>query len=515
LPQNTQSTRFYSNFFRPMESMRKILLSKLIQIFSLGVSEEHSDEVKQKIKLTNAFAFFHFIAGCGISYLFYKISGRISVLVSASIGAWSMLIVLLLNYFKKTLIAKLYLIIALAAIFAFFRSLLGILSDIHFFLILLIGLSVMIFTNRERKYLYFTLPIPFLTAIFLESPIAHQLIEPIILPAQSLQYIRWVVIFFVFSLFTAMVLLFSGYIQKAKEEAQLLAFETLEQNELLEAQEEELRQNLEELQATQDALDDKNTLLKRKNTLIMSSITYAQNIQQAILPSQDDMSRVFQEWFAIYKPKDVVSGDFYWMSYIEKKTFIAVVDCTGHGVPGAFMSMIGSTLLNEIINEKHIFAVDQILDILHYKVRTSLKQQFGHNQDGMDICLCCLESQDNQFKVEFAGAKRPLLYTHQQQLHKLQGDKQSIAGWSRDDRHFERQTLTLQKGDCLYLSSDGFVDTPSPRRKTFGNRRFEKMITQYTSYSMVQQKQFFIQTLEDYQQTTEQRDDITLVGIRV
>jgi len=498
-----------------MNSVKELFLNRLNQIFNLGTIDVNSEELKQKIKLTNAFAFFHFIAGCGISYFFYRISGKIDVLISAGIGAWSMLVVLLLNYFKKTLAAKLYLIIALAAIFAFFRSLLGVLSDIHFFLILLIGLSAMIFTTHERKYLYITIPIPFLTSILLESSIASQLISPITLPNESQQYIRWVVIFFVFSLFTAMVLLFAKYIQKAKEEAQLLALETLEQNDQLEAQEEELRQNLEELQATQDALDDKNALLKRKNDLIISSITYAQNIQKAILPSADDLNQMFQEWFVIYRPKDVVSGDFYWTSYIEKKAFIAVVDCTGHGVPGAFMSMIGSTLLNEIINEKHIFAVHQILDTLHYKVRTALKQQFGHNQDGMDVCLCCLEAHEQDFKVQFAGAKRPLLYIQQQQLHKIKGDQQSIAGWSRDERLFECQEIILQKGDGLYLSTDGFADTPNPRRKTFGNRKFEQMIMQHASHSMARQKQAFVQTLEGYQQTTEQRDDITLIGIRV
>ena len=494
--------------------MRETLLGKFNQILSFGISDKHSNEEQRKIRLTNAFAIFNATSGAILASFLYKASFNPQILNLTIISTLLALCILLMSYAKKTLISKLGLISITISTIMILSQLLGAASGIHFALILSIGFSIILFTPKEKKYFYFTLPLPFIAFFLLRFSALNSLITPHSIPTDQLHLIHTVIVFLAFSLLTAVLLLSSKYLEKARAEAQLLALETIEQNEELEAQEEELRQNLEELQATQDALDDKNTLLKRKNTLIMSSITYAQNIQQAILPSADDMSRVFKEWFAIYRPKDVVSGDFYWMSYIEKKTFIAVVDCTGHGVPGAFMSMIGSTLLNEIINEKHIFAVDQILDTLHYKVRTSLKQQFGHNQDGMDVCLCCLEPKGNEFKVEFAGAKRPLLYTHQQQLHKLQGDKQSIAGWSRDNRHFECQNLILQKGDCLYLSTDGFIDTPSPRRKTFGNRRFEKMITQYAHRSMSQQKSDFVQTLEDYQQNTEQRDDITLLGIR-
>ncbi|WP_299456132.1 SpoIIE family protein phosphatase [uncultured Microscilla sp.] len=489
------------------------------QVFNIGVSPENQDIVNRKIQLSNAFAFFHHLAGYILGYFFYKLSGQLDVLIFINIANCTILVVLLLNYFKKYLAAKLYLIVILSFIFVFFSNLLGPSTDIHFFLILLIGLAIMLFTRQEKKYTQIAFFIPFIAFAILESSICSLLMKPLVLPAEALQYIRWVVVVVVFGLFTAMVWIFSENLQKAQEQAQVLLYETVEQNEALETQGEELRQNLEELLTTQEILGEKNQLLKRKNDLITSSITYAQTIQKAVLPTVEDINQVFNEWFIIHRPKDIVSGDFYWMSYIENKVFIAVVDCTGHGVPGAFMSMVGSTLLNEIVNEERIFDVNKVLEVLHFKVKKALRQQSGHNQDGMDVCLCRLDYQpdgnDQQVALQYAGAKRPLFYLTNGEFHKFKGDKQSIAGWSKDNRCFIKQEAILQKNDCIYLSTDGFVDTPSPQRKSLGNRRFEQMLKQQSQYSMTKQKDFFAQMLVNHQQDADQRDDVTLFGIKV
>ncbi|OJJ20858.1 hypothetical protein BKI52_09765 [marine bacterium AO1-C] len=290
-----------------------------------------------------------------------------------------------------------------------------------------------------------------------------------------------------------------------------------EANDVLHAQEEEMRQNVEELVATQESLASKSKNLERQNKLITTSIYYAQNIQQAILPSQEKLQRVLKDSFVIYRPKDIVSGDFYWMSKInDEKIVVAAVDCTGHGVPGAFMSMIGNTLLNQIVNEKKVTNPSEILKLLDKSVYEDLNQQKSSNREGMDVCLCTIEPGNEQTNVCFAGAKRSLYYTHEGELIEEKGDRFSIGGWQDNDRKsFISKEIKLNIGDRIYLSSDGFVDTPNPRRKSFGTKRFRKVLQDSIEISISEQRNTIEQALDQFQQDAEQRDDILLIGIEV
>ncbi|NJL12251.1 MAG: SpoIIE family protein phosphatase [Microscillaceae bacterium] len=320
-------------------------------------------------------------------------------------------------------------------------------------------------------------------------------------------------------------------------ESKKLLRETQTQAQTLRYQEAELRQNMEELKLTQAELNRQSEAMiqlkeeearnarlrareiENKNQLITSSIQYAQNIQSAILPPDSVLEAHFQEHFVVYLPKDIVSGDFYWFSHLQEKTFIAAVDCTGHGVPGAFMSIIGNTLLNEIVNVQHIYDPGKILENLHLGVRTKLRQAESSNQDGMDIALCVLERSPNdpkKVRVLYAGAKRPLYYYHQQELHEVKGDRKSIGGWQQEVyRTFATQELFLPQGDYLYLSTDGLADNPNARRKKFGVKKFRDIILKHIHQPLSEQGAIFEKAIREHQLGAEQRDDITLLGLRI
>jgi len=263
--------------------------------------------------------------------------------------------------------------------------------------------------------------------------------------------------------------------------------------------------------------------LEKQNKEIRASIRYAKTIQQAILPGDNELEKHFKS-FIIYMPKDIVSGDFYWTSAQENgKTitvYFAVVDCTGHGVPGAFMSMIGSRLLDEIVNEKMISSPAEILRLLNTMVRTALRQEETDNNDGMDLALCKLEIYpDSKRKLTFAGAKRPL-YIIKNTANKLithRGDRKSIGGYSLSKKEikFTNFDIDMEKGDMVYVFSDGIIDQNSPDRKKFGRVRLEEALIDCAKLDPKEQKKVIEKRLIDYMQNEEQRDDITLAGLKI
>lgn len=279
-----------------------------------------------------------------------------------------------------------------------------------------------------------------------------------------------------------------------------------------------LYENLEhKVQERTLKLDEALKEIRTANRQVMDSIYYAKRIQEAILVSNKQLQSAFNEHFILYLPKDVVSGDFYWMSKLQQYTFVAVVDCTGHGVPGAFMSMIGNTLLNELVNEQKNQEPHKILELLHTSIRSELKQTETENKDGMDVCLCRLEPKGDTIELVFSGAKRPLFYTDEaNEIQELKGDRQTIGGWqAMAHQDFTQQSITLPRGSILYLTSDGYVDTPNPNRKSFTKKRLLKLLTNIQEKPMPEQGQILQQQLEKFQQGAKQRDDITIVGLKV
>lgn len=291
-------------------------------------------------------------------------------------------------------------------------------------------------------------------------------------------------------------------LQTTKQELSHKASELNKQNDLLESAAVEM--------------DQKNEELEGQNKKITDSIRYANTIQQAMLPGENRFKELFDDHLIIYEPKDIVSGDFYWLTKLEEKTLIAVVDCTGHGVPGAFMSTIGVDLLNEIVNKQKEHSPAQILELLHNGIFDRLRQSDTNNRDGMDVCFCLIRpANNNQFLVTFSGAKRPLYFMQDQELKRINGDSKYIGGIKKEKQDFQNYDLILKKGDVLYLTTDGYTDSPNPDRRKFGSMRFQEMLATHNDKPLHIQKEIFISELNEHRLDTPSRDDITLVGVRL
>jgi serine phosphatase RsbU (regulator of sigma subunit) len=263
-------------------------------------------------------------------------------------------------------------------------------------------------------------------------------------------------------------------------------------------------------------LNVKHQELSEKNARITDSVRYALNIQTAILPLESEMTRLFPQHFVIYKPKDIVSGDFYWISEVDNYKFVAVVDCTGHGVPGAFMSMLGNSLLNQIVNSNEVISPADILMNLHEGISKVLKQDETENKDGMDVSLCRIENVENKAtKVVFSGAKRPLYLYTENKLQEVQGSRYSIGGILRNlERSYQNNELLLAPNSVIYICSDGLTDQANPKRDRFSLIRLRTFIEQNGGLEISQQGEILLSDWEYFRQDTEQRDDVTIIGIK-
>ena len=279
-----------------------------------------------------------------------------------------------------------------------------------------------------------------------------------------------------------------------------------------------LEQNLLDLEATRTALSAQKETLDQEHRNTLNSIEYAKTMQQAILPQEGTKQQLFPESFIIYWPKDIVSGDFYWMSGDENRKVLAVIDCTGHGVPGAFMSIIGYNLLSEIILQQNCYTPPEILKKLHAGVVKSLRQGEGANDDGMDLSICVIEPHENgQVKVQFEGAKSNMYYTDQGGLKVVKGTRRSVGGKhaSRRDVEFTSKEVIMQQGDMIYLSTDGLQDQNNSKRRRFSSQNLRKLIQEMHAFPAEKQKEYIEATVSRFMGKAEQRDDITLVGVRV
>jgi serine phosphatase RsbU (regulator of sigma subunit) len=257
--------------------------------------------------------------------------------------------------------------------------------------------------------------------------------------------------------------------------------------------------------------------IERKNNVIIDSIEYAKNIQQSILPGNEDLTRVYRKYFILYKPKDIVSGDFYWLHENTDRILMAAADCTGHGVPGAFMSIMGYNLLNETITEKPEATPSEMLDILNRKVLNSLKQ---HNRNasakyGMDIALVSINK--NRLALEFAGAHNSLLIFRGNECIQLKADRLSVGSQIREETiSFTNHTFSLQKDDMLYMYSDGYVDqTGGPDGKKFFATPFRELLQKISSLDEKEQCRILDETITKWRGAKSQIDDILVIGIRI
>jgi serine phosphatase RsbU (regulator of sigma subunit) len=267
---------------------------------------------------------------------------------------------------------------------------------------------------------------------------------------------------------------------------------------------------------TREIIDEQRKIVDTKNKEILDSINYAKKIQQAIIPTIAELKNVFPESFVLLMPKDIVSGDFYWMTKNGQQIFFAVADCTGHGVPGGFMSMLGTSLLNEIINEKNIFEPADILDMLKLKIIMALRQSdnASENKDGMDIAL--MQVNLNTGELTFAGAYNSLYLLRDRRMKEFKGDKFPIGFTDIAGQQFTQQKIKLLPGDILYMFTDGYPDQFGGQNgKKFKYKRLEAVLQGMGGQPMETQRELLVTEFEQWKGELEQVDDICVAGIRI
>ncbi|MCK4664269.1 MAG: SpoIIE family protein phosphatase [Bacteroidales bacterium] len=272
----------------------------------------------------------------------------------------------------------------------------------------------------------------------------------------------------------------------------------------------------EEIAKQRNEIESQRDKIAEINIEVRDSILYASRIQTALLTPQELINKYLSDYFIINKPRDIVSGDFYWVSKVKEKIIVAVADCTGHGVPGAFMSMLGITFLNKIVNEKSIIKSDEILNRLRTNIINSLHQtgEIGESNDGMDISLCIIDYK--KMELQFSGANNPLYMVRDNELDEIAANKMPIGVHTNDKQPFSVQNVKLMKNDILYLLSDGYSDQFGGKRgRKFMIWRVKEALQSNSNLLMHEQKNHFIKIHENWKGEFEQIDDILVMGIKI
>lgn len=276
-----------------------------------------------------------------------------------------------------------------------------------------------------------------------------------------------------------------------------------------------IRKQKNQIAAQQTETERQRRLIQEKNKEITDSINYAQRIQSAVLPTETELKKSFFDIFVLFKPRDIVSGDFYW--YDESKEFklIALADCTGHGVPGGFMSMLGYEILQDVIMDSEVRATSEGLKRLDQKVTHTLNKNDKAYRDGMDLAICAFPK--NELAVHYSGANRPLLHFTDGAMRIYKPDKHTIGGAIDDvEKEFTMHVIPLKKGDMLYLFSDGYADQfGGPQGKKIMSKKLEHLLTSIASLDCSQQKEKLELAFNDWKGSLEQVDDVCVVGIRI
>jgi serine phosphatase RsbU (regulator of sigma subunit) len=317
-------------------------------------------------------------------------------------------------------------------------------------------------------------------------------------------------ILYIFLLFIALIIALAFFIFRAYKIKKQANIQLTEKNRIIEQQHKTVTDQ-------RDKLSVQNEEISRQKQEIMDSIHYARRIQTAVLPPEELITNTLPQHFILNKPRDVVSGDFYWLTQKGEKTIIVAADCTGHGVPGAFMSMLGVAFLNEIVNKEDIdLTAGEILDDLRDHVMHSLHQTGGEGEskDGMDMALCIIDTDNCQ--LEYAGAYNPLLLIREKEISTIKADKMPVAIHHRADQQFTNHQIDIKKGDCIYMFSDGYADQFGGKdNRKFMSKRFKRLLVEISDKQMHEQHKILDETIEDWRGDNEQVDDILVMGVRI
>jgi serine phosphatase RsbU (regulator of sigma subunit) len=341
-----------------------------------------------------------------------------------------------------------------------------------------------------------------------------------------------VILYFFIAGFLLMVLMalliFRSYRvkQKANRMLEEKNLEISQKNVMLNRQNEEIEAQRDEIESQRDFVITQRDKIAEQNKNITDSIVYAQRIQQAVLPPESFIRSLLPDHFILFKPRDIVSGDFYWAGRRDDKIVITAADSTGHGVPGAFMSLLGVSFLNEIISEFNgqELKPHEILNRLRTKIKTSLRQtgEAKESKDGMDMALCVIDPETNE--LEYAGANNSMLRVRNNELTKFKADRMPVGVHYRDEQSFKTQSINAQAGDVYYIFSDGYVDQFGGKKgRKFMLPRFKELILENHHKPMAQQKEIFDKTIEEWRnhpstslnEPHEQLDDILVIGFKI
>jgi len=288
-----------------------------------------------------------------------------------------------------------------------------------------------------------------------------------------------------------------------------------QRNDEILAQRDEIEAQRDEIEAQRDLVSQQKEEIEHTHREISASIDYAMRLQDAMLPGTGLLQKHFADHLVLFRPKQKVSGDFYWWAEVENAVVIAVADCTGHGVPGAFMSLLGASLLKEVVVKEGMTEPGSILDRIREEVIVSLGQKgdMGEQKDGMDLALVSIQT--DSLQCSFAGANNPLYLVREGRLKEYKGDLMPLSHYQRMVP-FTTLDLQLEKGDQLYLFSDGYADQfGGEHRKKFKYKAFQQLITKYTAASMQEQNKVLHETILKWQGDYEQIDDMVVVGIKI
>ena len=275
------------------------------------------------------------------------------------------------------------------------------------------------------------------------------------------------------------------------------------------------RKHLTEMKGAYNEIDTQRSELQLRNKDLTDSLNYARRIQAALLPAEHHIRKIFSNYFIYYRPKHIVSGKFYWFSKQDSKYFIAAADCTGHGVPGALMSMIGLELIQKIINEMKVDDTDQLLLTMNRELESAFfKEESGKAliKDGIEMSICIIDKKTRE--MEFSGAFLPVYIVRDDKLIEIKGDKKNVVQ-SFAMVSFNRSTFRLQEGDLLYLFSDGYADQfGGPENKKFMYRRLRHLLLTISKYPLIDQERILDETIASWMDGHDQIDDMMILGVR-
>lgn len=302
---------------------------------------------------------------------------------------------------------------------------------------------------------------------------------------------------------------------KQKEEIEVKNENLVLLNEKITSQREEISSQRDEIEAQRDMVVIQKDSIQAQKNVITDSIDYAKHIQQALLPSSEYTEANLQEHFILFKPKDIVSGDFYWSTRVNEYLIVTVADCTGHGIPGAFMSILGISFLNEIVGKKGVVKASDILDQLRNSVIDALKQKWrsGEQKDGIDLALIVINTKIGH--LQYAGAHNPLyIVTADKELKQIKPDNQTVA-INIKMTPFTNHEIQLNKGDSIYLASDGYHDQfGGLQNSKFKKTQLKDLFVAIADKPMVEQGKLLDSTFEHWKGKYEQTDDVTIVGMK-